>query len=517
MFTGKLLPYQVEAVDKMCSSGKMLVAYDLGLGKTVLTIAAIERLREEGKIDGPGLVVCLSSLKYQWAFQINNFTSGTATALVIDGTPAARAKQYADAKNYDYVILNYEQVVNDYKEVQKLPRSFIVADEATALKSFKSKRSKEVKKLKSPYTFALTGTPVENGKPEELFSIMQFVDPKVLGSFGTFDQNYIVRNYFGGVERYKNLPALTQRMSTACVRKRQSDEDVAPYLPETIIASPIIVPFDKTTQAVYNSIVDELIADLDEAVDSFTDFNIFSDAVYDPTINEIKGRIMAKLTALRMLCDHPALVRTSGTTYNSNPLGIQGSKYAGELLLEGRLDRVLKTPKLEILKETVAEFLNSDPNNKLVIFTSFVTMTNIIAKDLAMFGVQTYTGKMNAREKEDAKVDFQTNPATRILVSSDAGGYGVDLPQANLLINYDLPWNAGLALQRNGRIRRASSTWKHVVIQDILMKGSIEERQYAMLQQKMSVANAIIDGEGLDDAGGLKLTVGSLRKFLHTI
>jgi SNF2 family DNA or RNA helicase len=102
------------------------------------------------------------------------------------------------------------------------------------------------------------------------------------------------------------------------------------------------------------------------------------------------------------------------------------------------------------------------------------------------------------------------------LVSSDAGGYGVDLPQANMLINYDLPWNAGLAVQRNGRIMRASSTWNSVVIQDILIDGSIEERQHALLQQKSAVANAVVDGEGINDRGGVTLTAGSLRAFLQS-
>lgn len=128
-----------------------------------------------------------------------------------------------------------------------------------------------------------------------------------------------------------------------------------------------------------------------------------------------------------------------------------------------------------------------------------------------------YTGVMNAKEKEESKVAFQTEESIRILVSSDAGGYGVDLPQANLLINYDLPWNAGLALQRNGRIRRASSTWPSIVIQDFLMEGSIEERQHSMLVQKMAVANAVIDGEGINSDGGVELNVGTLRAFLQNI
>jgi SNF2 family DNA or RNA helicase len=516
-FIGDLLPYQVEAVERMCKQGRMLVAYDLGLGKTVLTISAIEKLRDQGKISGPGLVVCLSSLKYQWASQIKKFTGDSATALVIDGTPAIRLRQYASAKDYDYVIINYEQAVKDFDFIKKMPRAFIVADEATALKSFKSKRSKCVKKLTSPYVFALTGTPVENGKAEELFSIMEFVDPKILGRFIDFEFKHIVRNYFGGIERYKNLDVLYKKLSTACVRKRQSDPDVAPYLPETMHAAPILVPLDKASQSLYDTVIEQLLADLDEAVETFSELNLFSEVTYDPIINEIKGRIMSKVTVLRMLCDHPELVMRSGTLNNSDPLGIDGSKYAGELVNVGVLDRLVKAPKLDVLKEIVVEFLSQNVNNKIVIFTSFVHMVDIIAKEFDGFNAQTFTGRMNAKEKEDAKVNFQTNPSTRIIVSSDAGGYGVDLPQANLLINYDLPWNAGLATQRNGRIQRASSTWEHVVIQDILIKDSIEERQYEMLQQKLSVASAIVDGEGLDSKGSLELTVGSLRQFLQSI
>ena len=151
-FTGTLLPYQPEAVDRMCEEGRMLVAYDLGLGKTVLTIAAIERLMDEQKIKEPGLIICLSSLKYQWANQIEKFTDGTSRALVIDGTPKKREEQYAEALDWrtskvDYIILNYEQVVNDWDHVKNLPRGFVVLDEATAIKSFKSKRSRSVKKL----------------------------------------------------------------------------------------------------------------------------------------------------------------------------------------------------------------------------------------------------------------------------------------------------------------------------------------------------------------------------------
>jgi SNF2 family DNA or RNA helicase len=517
-FTGTLLPYQPEAVDAMCDRGQMLVAYDLGLGKTVLTIAAIERLMDEQKIQEPGIVICLSSLKYQWADQIRKFTDGSSTPLVIDGTPKQRAQQYAEAFDWghslvDYVIINYEQVVNDWEYVRQLPTGFIVCDEATAIKSFKSQRSKHVKKLKSDYRFALTGTPVENGKPEELYSIMQFVDKKLLGRYDLFDQTFIVRNKFGGVERYRNLSLLNSTLSGATVRKRQSDPDVAPYLPETIFATPILISFDSSSRKLYKHISSEILIDLDEAMDSYgTSFDIFSHYGQGGQTFEgadaLRGRIMSKLTALRMLCDHPELLE-----YSAN-----SSRYVKELKDSGKLDTIVKSPKLMALKEYVNNFLSEYEGNKLVIFTSYVHMVDIIRLELINnWASVPYTGELNAKEKEENKVKFQTQAEIRVLVSSDAGGYGVDLPQANLLINYDLPWNAGLALQRNGRIRRASSTWPSIVIQDFLMEGSIEERQYAMLEQKMAIANAVVDGEGIDDKGGVALNAGSLRAFLENI
>jgi superfamily II DNA or RNA helicase len=120
----------------------------------------------------------------------------------------------------------------------------------------------------------------------------------------------------------------------------------------------------------------------------------------------------------------------------------------------------------------------------------------------------------NAKEKEESKTSFQNSKEVRVLVSSDAGGYGVDLPQANLLVNFDLPWSSGTAVQRNSRIRRASSTWSHVVIQDFLVLNSIEERQHQMLMQKNAVADAVMDGTGINTKGGVDLTVGSLLNFL---
>ncbi len=523
-FTGTLLPYQPEAVDRMCDRKKMLVAYDLGLGKTVLTIAAIERLMDERKISEPGLIICLSSLKYQWANQIEKFTNGSSRALVIDGTPKKRAEQYQEAMAWrtsgvDYIVLNYEQIVNDWKFVENLPRGFVVLDEATAIKSFRSKRSKAVKKLSNAeYRFALTGTPIENGKPEELYSIMQFVDNSVLGRFDIFDSAFIVRNSWGAVQHYRNLKTLHEKMKEASVRKGQKDPDVAPFLPDTIHKEPVKIVLDRKAFKLYFKIANDLVSDLDEAQNLFgSSFNVMAHYGLEHKKggpeDEIRGRIMSKIGCLKMLCSHPDLLKTSARKYLS--MNGEGSSYANELVQAGHLDGLDSSPKLEYLTQYVKDFLEQDDANKVVIFATYVDMLDKIAEALGVEQCRVYSGRLDAKTKEDNKIAFNTDPSIRVLISSDAGGYGVDLPAANLLINYDLPWSSGSATQRNGRIQRASSTWPSIVIQDILINGSIEDRQYEMLQQKNAVASAVIDGQGIDEEGGIPMTVGSLKQFLE--
>jgi SNF2 family DNA or RNA helicase len=519
MFLGTLKPYQTEAVDKMVAQKQILVAYEMGLGKTPMTIAAVENLKSANEVPGLILVLCLASLKYQWQKEISKFSD--SSALVIDGTPKQRAEQYAKAGEFDYVIMNYEQVVNDWDTISKLSLGAIVCDEATAIKGFRAKRAKRVKDLskKIPIRFALTGTPIENGKPEEIYSIMEFVDRTILGRFDLFDRTFIVRNQFGGVQRYRNLPTLNKILIEHTVRKSQKDEDVAPYLPDAVYREPLIIPLDSKSQRLYNQISADLLAILTNAREMFgSSFNI---AVHygqlhdsgDPA-NQMRGEIMSRIGALRMLCSNPSLLAKSARLFEEK--NGKGSAYIHSL--GDALDEVTKHVKRDALINYLKDHLDIDPSYKAVVFTSYLESVSDIVGTLNSAGYVSvkYTGEMNAQEKEAAKVRFQTTDATRVLVSSDAGGYGVDLPQANLLINYDQPWSAGLAVQRNGRIIRTSSEWTTITIQDILVKDSIEQRQYDMLKQKSNVALAILDGEGINSTGGVDLTVGSLINFITT-
>jgi hypothetical protein len=512
MFKGILKPYQVDAVEKMVAQKTILVAYEMGLGKTPMTIAAIEELNPQKT-----LVLCLASLKYQWQKEIAKFSD--STALVIDGTVKKRHEQYATADNFDYIIMNYEQVISDFELIANFKFDAIVCDEATAIKGFKAKRAKRVKELAKqiPIRFALTGTPIENGRPEEIYSIMQFVDPKVLGRFDIFDKTFIVRNHFGGVQRYSNLPTLHSTMMKHSVRKSQQDEDVKPYLPEAVYREPILVKLDKATQSLYTHIAKDLHNVLIEAKETFgSNFNLsahYGQAynANDPA-NQLRGEVMSRIGALRMLCSSPNVLAQSYDNFK-NETG-KGSAYVFSLgdLLHG----VSKTPKLDAAISYLEDHLEIDNSYKAVVFTSYLDSVDELVSRLNAkgYGAVAYTGEMNAVKKEDAKVKFQTRSHIRVLVSSDAGGYGVDLPQANLLLNYDQPWSSGLAVQRNGRINRTSSTWLTITIQDILVKDSIEQRQWDMLKQKGNIAEAILDGTGINSRGGVDLTVGSLLEFL---
>jgi SNF2 family DNA or RNA helicase len=536
-FTGTLYPYQEAARDLILDEMKVLVAYEMGLGKTPLTIAAIEELADEEQIDG-GVIVALSSLKYQWQKAIAKFTCSsclgkldegedghehtpTATSIVIDGTPVQRAKQYdeAVAGGYRYVLVNYEQVVNDWKQVRRLPRDFVVADEVTAVKSFRSQRSRRMKRLQAPYMIGLTGTPMENGKLEEVFSIMQFLNEEILGRFDIFDRTFIIRNTFGGVQRYRNVGLFRETMARSWIVKTQEDPDVAPYLPK-ILSTTHYVQLDVSSSKLYRTIAAELITDLGDALSQgMSGFDLYAHygGQGNDTMDAMRGKIMAKMQALQMVCDHPLLIKHSADLYANGLVTGKagGSEYAYILDQSGALDAALKkTPaKMAFTLELLDRALERD-GNKAVLFSHDVPTLGYLTDALPKGLSTRFDGTMNEKAKEASKNLFQTDPDVRVLLSSDAGGFGVDLPQGNHLINYDMPWSNGALKQRNSRIIRASSKFPTVNLHNVLVKGSIDEWMYGKVGGKIAASDAFVLGKGLDAKGGLDITAQGLMQFL---
>lgn len=513
-FQGELFAFQVPAVKAMLDRKQLLVAFEMGLGKTVITLSATEELLDTGEI-ATAIIICPASLKYQWRRMIRKFTTD-ATITVVDGTPAMRQRQYSSIvkDEPDYVILNYEQCVNDWVFVSKLPMDCVVVDEATAIKSFRSKRSRRIKKMKSTYRFALTGQPVEN-RPEEAFSIMQWVDPDVLGRFEMFDRTFIQRNNFGGVQFYKNLPTFHRRLSTAMTRKRRDEPDVVDQLPKVNEAI-VPVPFDLAGARLYNHIKDDLLAELGAAQARFGNFSVFhhysAHGQDDPQALKARAAIMSRLTCLRMLCDHPELLRISAAQLKAN--AGSGSVYAAELDDAGLLDRLGPAPKYAATMELLAAIIEA--GHKVVTFSFFKESLHRIKAGGKQWTPVEFTGDLSAWERDKVKQRFATDDRCRLFLSSDAGGMGLDLPEASYLVNYNLPWSAGKFDQRQARIIRLSSEWESVTLNTVMMAGSIEERMHEMLTAKRAIADAVVDGRGIDARGRLKLNVATLAAFLSS-
>ena len=515
-FKGTLYPFQEEAVEKMIDMRKLLVAYEMGLGKTVLTIAAVEQLIEAGKVGGV-FVLAPASIKLQWKRMIDEFAPD-ARVIVVNGDLRQRDHQYQGYKagQAEYLIMNPEQLVNDWLIVSKLPRDVIVADEVTWAKNPKPQRSRKLKRLNATYKWGLTGQPIEN-RAEELFSIMQWIDSTVLGDYRNFDAAFIKRDHWGRVKLYRNLPTLHRLVSDHMVRRTRAE--VADQLP-AVTEEILLVDMDPEGAKLYRRMVHDLEAELAEAINTWGNFSL-SGLYHGDDQGEVRGRIMSKLVCMRMLCDHPQLLRNSAAHFRGVLPGTRsGSEYADELQQKGRLESLMKTPKLDATIDLIQEILEASPENKVVLFSFFRDMLDIVAdKATPLTQSVLFTGAVSQKNRDAAKQQFATDPDTRLFLSSDAGGIGLDLPQANFLISLDLPWSAGAYAQRQSRIIRLSSRFPRVTLLSVQMAGSIEEYQYRLLGQKKKVAEAVIDGKGISPKGRLTLDLQSLSEWLqsHTV
>lgn len=498
-----LYPYQRKATELMLDAN-VLLAFEMGCGKTPTTLAAIEMLRNDGEIEGLGTVVVPASLKWQWAREIAKFTDQPCA--VIDGPLKKRRQQYDGLPPHGYMVCSYNTFVSDYDYLSSA-NAFLVLDEATAIKGFDTKRTRHIKRVRKhyPVRFALTGTPVENGKAEEIFSIMEWVEPEVLGSFWKFDKRYIRRNSMGWIDGYKNVRELHRRISANTVRATHKEPEVAAFLPKVLYRDPYLVPMDRRTKKAVDAISGAISDDLDQLADEILQEQWHNSWRRDHP----DGSVMAKIQVLRMLLAHPEAVIEAASLHEQ----AGGTKtFALEVMMSGVLEG-LPSPKMDAAAAYISDHLDADPAHKAVVFSTFRHPTHLLADALGRHHAVLFHGGLSSAKRDAVKQRFVSDPDCRVFVSTDAGGYGLDLPQANLLVNLDLPWQAGLLQQRNARIRRASSEWEFVVVQDFLMEGTIDQRIAQMIGQKLALAEALVDGE--DDM--ILSDIGSLRSFLASV
>ncbi len=209
-----LFPYQREGVYFAVRAGRSLIADEMGLGKTIQALAVAEMLKKEFRISRV-LIVCPTSLKYQWKSEIEKFTDSTAH--VVEGGPLARPAQYLDAEHF-YKIVSYHTVGNDLEAINDSEPDLVILDEAQRIKNWQTKTSQSVKKVQSDYALVLTGTPLEN-KLEELYSIIQFINPFLLGSLFSFLQRYQVTDDAGKVTGYQHLNEIGKILQDVMLRR----------------------------------------------------------------------------------------------------------------------------------------------------------------------------------------------------------------------------------------------------------------------------------------------------------
>ncbi len=547
MLTVEPYPYQDAAIDMALNRGNLLIAYGMGLGKTLVQMAICEMLMAEDEVTCSAIVVP-ASLKWQWAQALAWGTDVDKHdivlkprskhpqritvpmphhAVVIDGTPDKRDAQYRFIRDYrpDYVILGYENVVNDWRQVKRIHPDLIALDEATAIKSFGAERSLKIKDWWADYRYALTGTPIDN-RADELFSIMEWVDPEELGSPGIFDKTFISRDGNGRVKRYKNLDILHKRTKGFIARKTRFDADVAPFMPNDVHLE-FYIDLVGPTLKMYKRIASDLIDRLSEIVGiGGFDIGAYYSGEAQGGGSAEQGDAMAAFGALAMLIDHPLLLVESAQKFDDWMEHAKddpefagksaGSKYAWLLMQEGELDWITPkttSPKFEAVITKMRDILDERDGNKIIVFSFSKMMLRLIKDALPRGSAVIFDGDMSATEKERAKQEFKTDPHTRVFLSSDAGGMGVDLPEANYLINYNHPWSAGKADQRNNRHVRAGSKWEDVWVLNYIVRDSVEDWKFQILDLKRRIGSAILDG-GATNKGEIDFDVSSLLTFL---
>lgn len=328
-----------------------------------------------------------------------------------------------------------------------MPFQAIILDEAHKISSPKAKITKAIYRLKTIHKFALSGSPLLN-RPNDIWTIISWIDQNALGSYWGFINRYCVKNYWGSIASYKNLPELKSRIQPLMIRRLRSE--VLPQLPEKIETD---IVFELTTkeQQLYDKIRKELLFEIEQRL-----------------INKVDNPVMiqnsvVKLIRLRQLCN------------------------SSRLLGEG-VDPDINSSKLEALKE-ILESLNSE---KIVIFSEFSQMCDILEAELSAYQPLKITGDVPGGQRDIILSRFKTDSRYRILISSSAGQYGLNLPEANVLIHYDLPFSIAKILQRVGRVYRLGQQ-KTTLIYTLLAKGTVDFHVRKLLKKKQEVSAFLLD------------------------
>jgi hypothetical protein len=404
----------------------------------------LRRLRGSERV----LVVCPASLKGEWQEQIARF-SGAATAL-INGPRAARLAQYATPGCF--TVVNYEQVVSDVEEINHLVRpDIVILDEAQRIKNWQTKTARRVKMLQAPYAFVLTGTPIEN-RIDEIYSIVQFLDPDLLGPLVRFNRVFYQLDERGRPTGYQNLDELMRRLQPVMLRRRKSD--VETELPGRTVKN-FVVPMAEEQRNRYDEYKAQTV-------------RLIAIAQRRALTQQEFERLQRLLACMRMLCDTPFIL---------DP--------------DCRI-----SPKIEELERVLTDLL-ADPARKIIIFSEWERMLTLVRELAADIGVEFawHTGTVPQDRRRAEIGRFKQDPACRLFLSTDSGSVGLNLQAASAVINLDLPWNPAKLEQRIARAWRKNQL-RSVDVINLVTENSIEHAMLHVLAQKQALADGVLDGAG---------------------
>ena len=450
----RLYSFQVDGVAFLAGRGRALLADDMGLGKTLQAIAAAYWLHRGDAVQKV-LIVCPASLKFQWAREIERFTG--AQAHLIQGPIEARSVQYR--KGPGFYVMNYELVLRDLSLINEtLAPDLLILDEAQRIKNWRTKIATAIKRIPSRYAFVLSGTPLEN-RLEDLYSLMQVVDPRVLGPLWRYLVDFHITDERGKVLGYRNLSELRRRLKPVMLRRDRSL--VRDQLPNRIEQRRDVAMSPKQVE-----LHDEAVANAARLA------QILKRRPLTPVEH---NRMMASLQRARMACNAAGLV-----------------------------DKVTKeSPKIDELA-SILEDACQLAGLKAVVFSQWAQMGEMVelrVKRMGLCCVRLHGGVPSAK-RGDLMDRFHNDDACQVFISTDAGGTGLNLQCASVLVNLDIPWNPAVLDQRVARIHRLGQKNK-VQVLHLVAPDSYEEHVLGLIEGKRNLFDNVLDSEASEDVVGV--------------
>jgi SNF2 family DNA or RNA helicase len=472
-FHGTLRPYQERGVAWMSFLDRVglggVLADDMGLGKTVQVLALVALDRGTESALGPTLLVCPMSLVGNWQREAERFTPDLSVH-VHHGSDRARGQDFEQAvADADLVVTTYAVAARDVEALREVPWRRVVLDEAQAIKNAATRSAQAVRSLAARQRIAVTGTPVEN-RLADLWSILDTTNPGILGNAPAFTRRFAVPiERHGDEDAADRLRTLTRPF---VLRRLKTDGTIIADLPDKLEME-VVCSLTREQAALYQAVVDDMLRKVEE-----------SEGI------ERRGLVLATMTKLKQVCNHPAQLLRDGTP------------------LAGR------SGKLERVEAIVEEILAG--GERALLFTQFAEFGGMLRSRLTQrFGreVLFLHGGVPKKERDRMVARFQADdPAAPALfvLSLKAGGTGLTLTAANHVLHVDRWWNPAVEDQATDRAFRIGQT-RNVQVRKLVCAGTVEERISAMIAEKRGLAARIV---GTGETWLTELSTQELRELV---